>query len=85
MELLEKGRYVTGLRRVPYIEPLAEFGVETWAQPLLAWVISDGRITSAIPATSRPERILENAKAGDMGHLPLELRDHIQEEANRCF
>lgn len=85
MEPLEKGRYVTGLRRTPDIEPLAEFGVETWAQALLAWVISDGRITSAIPATSRPERILENAKAGDMGHLPLELRDHIREETDRCL
>jgi len=59
MEPLEKGRYVTGLRRAPDIEPQARFGVETWAQALLAWVISDGRITSAIPPTSRPERILE--------------------------
>ena len=85
MEPLEKGRYVTGLRRAPDIEPQARFGVETWAQALLAWVISDGRITSAIPPTSRPERILENAKAGDMGHLPLELRYHIREETNRCL
>jgi len=85
MEPLEKGRYVTGLRRAPDMAPLAEFGVSTWAQALLAWVISDSRITSAIPATSRPERILENAKAGDMGHLHLELRDYIREETKRCM
>ena len=85
MEPLEKGRYVTGLRRAPGMAPLAEFGVETWAQALLAWVISDDRVTSAIPATSRPERILENAKAGDMGHLPTELRDYIREETKRCM
>ena len=65
--------------------PLAEFGVETWAQALLAWVISDQRIASAIPATSRPERVLENAKAGDLGHLPAELRDYIRMETERCL
>lgn len=85
MEPLQKGRYVTGLRREPDMGPLAEFGVETWAQALLAWVISDGRVTSAIPATSRPQRILENAKAGDMGQLTQELRDYIREETERCL
>ncbi|MDA0768704.1 MAG: aldo/keto reductase [Chloroflexi bacterium] len=85
MEPLEKGRYVTGLRRPPNMTPLADFGVETWAQALLAWVISDHRVTSAIPATSRPERILENAKAGDMGNLPEELRDYVRRETERCL
>lgn len=85
MEPLEKGRYVTGLRRAPDLTPLAEFGVETWAQALLGWVISDHRITSAIPATSRPQRILENARAGELGNLPEELRDYIRKETERCM
>lgn len=85
MEPLEKGRYVTGLRQAPDLTPLADFGVETWAQALLAWVISDRRVTSAIPATSRPERILENAKAGDMGDLPEELREYIRRETEKCL
>ena len=85
MEPLEKGRYVTGLRKAPDMTPLAEFGVETWAQALLAWVISDQRVTSAIPATSRPERILENARAGDLGNLPTELRDYVRSETERCL
>jgi aryl-alcohol dehydrogenase-like predicted oxidoreductase len=46
------------------LAPLAEFGVRTWPQALLKWVLSDGRCHVAIPATSRPERLSENAAAG---------------------
>jgi diketogulonate reductase-like aldo/keto reductase len=44
---------------------LADFGVRTWPQALLKWVLSDTRCTVAIPATSRPGRVLENAAAGE--------------------
>jgi diketogulonate reductase-like aldo/keto reductase len=55
------------VRRAPAVEelaPLREFGIETWAQALLKWVLSDERVDVAIPATSRPERTVENAVAG---------------------
>ena len=54
MEPLQKGRYVLELKRQPDLKPLREYGINTWAQALLAWVISVHRVSSAIPTTSRP-------------------------------
>ena len=54
-------------RRAPSDEalaPLRPFGVETWAQALLKWVLSDERVDVAIPATGRPERTAQHAAAG---------------------
>jgi diketogulonate reductase-like aldo/keto reductase len=55
------------VRRAPSdseLAPLREFGIETWAQALLKWVLSDERVDVAIPATGRAERTAENAAAG---------------------
>jgi len=46
------------------LAPLEPFGVRTWPQALLKWILSDHRCHVAIPATSRPERVAENAAAG---------------------
>lgn len=54
-------------RRTPpaaALEPLAPFGVSTWAQALLKWGLSDRRCHVSIPATSKPARMRENAAAG---------------------
>ena len=45
------------------LAPLAPFGVRTWPQALLKWILSDERCHVAIPATSRPERVAENSAA----------------------
>ncbi len=46
------------------LEPLRAFGVTTWAQALVKWILSDPRCHTTIPATSKPERIEENTSAG---------------------
>ncbi|MDQ3066113.1 MAG: aldo/keto reductase [Actinomycetota bacterium] len=46
------------------LEPLRAFGVATWTQALLKWVLSDHRVDLVIPATRKPERAAENAAAG---------------------
>ena len=85
MEPLQKGRYVTELKQQPDLTPLRDYGINTWAQALLAWVISDPRVSSAIPTTSRPERIQENAQAAEAANLPQSFRDYIRTQAERCL
>lgn len=61
------GARATTLRPGPdpkALQPLRAFGVETWAQALLKWCLADPRVDLVIPATSRPERVVENAAAG---------------------
>ena len=59
------------------LAPLRAYGVETWAQALLKWVLSDERVDVVIPATSRPERAAENARAGSPPWLGPEERDLV--------
>jgi aryl-alcohol dehydrogenase-like predicted oxidoreductase len=68
------------LRREPareQLESLRELGVETWAQALLAWVLSDSRVDLVIPATSRPDRVLENVGAGSPPWLGPDERAYV--------
>jgi aryl-alcohol dehydrogenase-like predicted oxidoreductase len=46
------------------LAPLHPFGVTTWPQTLLKWILSDPRCHVAIPATSSAARMSENATAG---------------------
>jgi diketogulonate reductase-like aldo/keto reductase len=59
------------------LEPLERFGVRTWAQALLKWALSDRRVHVVIPATSRPEHMLENAAAGSPPWLDQDARERV--------
>ena len=63
------------------LAPLAPFGVETWAQALLKFILSDPRVSCVIPATSRPERMRENARAGEPPWFGAEEREYV---ASNC-
>jgi diketogulonate reductase-like aldo/keto reductase len=62
MRPLGAGRLVADAPKAQDLEPLR---VETWAQALLKYVLSDPRITVAIPASSKAHRVRENAGAGE--------------------
>ena len=69
------------LRRSPADErllPLREFGVETWAQALLKWILSDDRVDVVLPATRRPERAVANAAAGEPPWFGPEERAYVR-------
>ena len=59
------------------LEPLRPFGIETWPQALLKWVLSDERVDVAIPATCKPDRVRENAAAGSPPWLGPGERDYV--------
>lgn len=67
-------------RRTPppgSLDPLARFGVTTWAQALLKWILSDPRVHCVIPATRRRERATENAAAGEGPWLDADTREYV--------
>jgi aryl-alcohol dehydrogenase-like predicted oxidoreductase len=58
-------------------EPLAPFGIRTWGQALLKWVLSDPRCHVVIPASSNPDRMTENTAAGSPPWLGPEERAYV--------
>jgi aryl-alcohol dehydrogenase-like predicted oxidoreductase len=47
----------------------ADIGAHTWAQFFLKWILAHPAVTCVIPATSRPQHLEDNMKAG-LGPLP---------------
>jgi diketogulonate reductase-like aldo/keto reductase len=64
-------------RSVPQ-EALAQLGVESWAQALLKWALSDERVDSVIPATRNPEHVRQNAAAGTPPWFDAEQRRLVE-------
>ncbi|MFN3285680.1 MAG: aldo/keto reductase [bacterium] len=85
MRPLAEGALVRQTPPAEELRHLEPFGVRTWAQALLKWVASDLRVSVVIPATSRPERAVENAQAGDPPWFDPETRERISYVARRLF
>jgi aryl-alcohol dehydrogenase-like predicted oxidoreductase len=75
---LGSGRLVASPPDAALLEPLRSFGVETWAQALLKWALSDERVDVVIPATKRPERVRENAAAGSPPWFGPDERRYVE-------
>jgi aryl-alcohol dehydrogenase-like predicted oxidoreductase len=80
---LGSGRLVRNTPSKKDLEPLREFGVETWAQALLKFVLSDERVSCTSPATSKPERVWENARASEPPFFGIEEREYVSWLARR--
>jgi aryl-alcohol dehydrogenase-like predicted oxidoreductase len=59
------------------LKPLAAFGVTTWSQALLKWILSDERCHVTIPATSKVQRMTENAAAGKPPWFGIDEREYV--------
>jgi len=78
MEPFDSGALLQRPPRPEQLAPLREFGIETWPQALLKWVLSDPRVDLVIPATSKPERTAENAAAGNAPWLGPDERSYVE-------
>ena len=65
----QRGALIQELQGKPLPPWVSETGAKTWPQFLLKFVLSHSAVTCAIPATSRPEHMIENLEAG-RGVLP---------------
>ena len=72
-----EGSLLTNRVSAASLKPLAPFGIRTWPQALLKWILSEPRCHVAIPATSSPEHLRSNASAGAPPWLGPDEREYI--------
>lgn len=71
MRPFEEGALFRAVRGKPLPGWAAELGCQAWSQVFLKFVLSHPAVTCVIPATSKPDHLLENLRAG-LGPLPDE-------------
>jgi len=65
------------------LAPLAAFGVRSWPQAVLKWILSDARCHVAIPATTSPAHMRMNAAAGEPPWFSPDERAYVARLAAR--
>jgi aryl-alcohol dehydrogenase-like predicted oxidoreductase len=78
MRPLGEGRLVRSGPGPEALAPLRPFGVTTWSQALIRWSLSDPRVHVSLVATARPDRLAENAAAGEPPWFGPEERAYVQ-------
>src|SRR5205085_1871835 len=83
MRPFAEGELMSRIPSEAELAPLQPFGVTTWSQALLKWILSDPRCHVAIPATRHPDHLAENAAAGDPPWFGQEERAFVARLAKR--
>jgi aryl-alcohol dehydrogenase-like predicted oxidoreductase len=85
MTPLGAGRLVARTPDPEALAPLADFGVYTWAQVLIKWILSDPRVHAVIPATQNPDHMRENMSAGQPPWFGGDERMYVRRLAARLY
>ena len=59
------------------LAPLRPFGVTSWPQAILKWILSDTRCHVVIPATANPAHMRTNAAAGAPPWFGPDEREYV--------
>lgn len=85
MTPLGSGRLVERTPSPAELAPLAEFGVYTWSQVLLKWILSDPRVHAVIPATRSADHMRENMAAGNPPWFTGDERMYVRRLVSRLL
>jgi aryl-alcohol dehydrogenase-like predicted oxidoreductase len=67
----------------PSERELQELGVETWAQAILRWILSDPGVTTVLTASATSGRIMANARVADLPAFDSSQRLQVERILSR--
>jgi aryl-alcohol dehydrogenase-like predicted oxidoreductase len=85
MTPLANGNLLTREPKESELAPLVTFGVHTWPQVLLKWILSDPRVHTVIPATQKADHMLENMVAGDPPWFTGDERTYVRRLVSKLY
>ena len=85
MTPLGNGRLLERVPSADDLAPLASFGVFTWPQALIKWILSDPRAHVAIPATQSADHMRENIAAGQPPWFTGDERMYVRRLVSKLY